>query len=800
MINKEILQSIITKYKKTFFEYWEKGEKFKWKAIKHFHDHWDISAEDFPSMWNKATSKAETLLNAYRFYPRGMIYNFAKKEPETVRIMFVNLFDETRDLVDRVEEFQVISEHLREKYNDGTWDNHYQTINSISTYLWLRYPDKYYIYKYSVCLSAAKELQSDFVPRRGGTGTENLLGCFQMYGVICEQLHQDSDIKYMLESVLTDECYPDPMLKTLTVDLVFFIWRYCVRKRPIGISGYWPVDYKPEFTVDDWSRMLNDKELFDTSCLQVMKRLKDYGGEATCVQLAEKYGESYNFYNRCASALAKRIAEKTGCNVMDRNDESSRWWPILFVGRDADKGERGTWVWKLRDELGEALDKMDLSDIKLYADEANEDGQRNYWWLNAKPRIWSFSDLAVGERQGYTLYNDNGNKRRIFQNFLDAKAGDIVIGYESYPVKQVVALARVVQEQDGQNLYFEKTESLTVPIAYADLKSCPELENMEYFVQPQGSLFKLTKDEYNFIMDVIREENPVKRVQNTIVPYTREKFLSEVYMSSENLDTLISLLKRKKNIILRGAPGVGKTFTAKRLAYVMMESKDDSRIGFVQFHQNYSYEDFVLGYRPKGNGFKLEEGLFYRIVQQANDYPDKDYFFIIDEINRGNMSKIFGELLMAVEKQYRGTEVALSYDGRLFSVPDNLYIIGMMNTADRSLAMIDYALRRRFSFFEMEPGFDSEGFKAYQEKFDNETFDALIDKIKELNRDIRRDDSLGEGFCIGHSYFCGEDECTEQWLQEVVYYDILPTLQEYWFDNKAKVQYWENRLSGVFND
>lgn len=799
MINKEKLQSIIVEYKKFFYERWEKGEKFKWKAIQQFQTYWDINAEDFEAMWNQATRKTYSLLDARSFFPKRMMNAFIEREPETVREMFLHLFDEKKDLEERINNFRLNAEILREKYGNGVWYNHYQTVNSISTYLWLRYPDKYYIYKYSEYQIVAKELQSEFVPKRTG-GIQSMLGGFHMYDEICEQLQEDSQLKYMLERVLTDEYYSDPMFKTLTFDLGFFISRFYSHKEIVLRDEWWPLDYKLEFTVDDWTAMLNDRELFDTNCLKVMKRFKDYGGEATCVQLAEKYGGSYNFYNKCASALAKRIADKTGCNVMDRGGESSRWWPILFIGRDAIKGERGRWVWRLRNELSEALDKMDLSEIKLYEDEADEDVQRNYWWLNANPKIWSFSNLAVGETQSYTLYNDNGNKRRIFQNFLDAKAGDIVIGYESHPVKQIVALAKVVQDQDGENLYFEKTESLTMPISYTDLKNCPELEDMEYFVQPQGSLFKLTKEEYDFIMDIIREGNPVKRVQETIVSYTREKFLSEVYMSSENLDTLISLLKRKKNVILCGAPGVGKTFTAKRLAYAMMGVKDDSRIGFIQFHQNYSYEDFVLGYRPKENGFGLEKGLFYRFVEQAKDHPNKDYFFIIDEINRGNMSKIFGELLMAVEKQYRGTEDALSYDGRSFSVPDNLYIIGMMNTADRSLAMIDYALRRRFSFFEMEPGFDSEGFKAYQEKFANETFDILIDKIKELNRDIRRDDSLGEGFCIGHSYFCGEDECTEQWLQEVVYYDILPTLQEYWFDNKAKVQQWENRLSGVFND
>lgn len=206
----------------------------------------------------------------------------------------------------------------------------------------------------------------------------------------------------------------------------------------------------------------------------------------------------------------------------------------------------------------------------------------------------------------------------------------------------------------------------------------------------------------------------------------------------------------------------------------------------------------MMGYKPVENGFELKYGIFYRFCKKAANQPDKEFFFLIDEINRGNLSKIFGELLMLIEKAYRGTKLTLAYNGLSFSVPENLYIIGMMNTADRSLAMIDYALRRRFSFFEIEPGFDSEGFIRYQNGLHNETLDALISRVKELNREIALDSSLGKGFCIGHSYFCGRDVCTEDWLHAVVDYDILPMLREYWFDDADKLQRWENILQGVF--
>ncbi|MBE6961455.1 MAG: EVE domain-containing protein [Ruminococcaceae bacterium] len=423
-----------------------------------------------------------------------------------------------------------------------------------------------------------------------------------------------------------------------------------------------------------------------------------------------------------------------------------------------------------------------------------------YWWLNATPKHWRFSDIGLGEECAFPLYGSRGHKRRIFRHFLSAKTGDMVICYASSPIRQVVSVARISHAADEENLYFEKAEDLSHPIDYFDLKNCPELAHMEFFIQPKGSLFQLTKAEYNFIMKKIRASNPAPSVNASITPYRKEDFLREVYMDETQFRKLTTLLRRKQNLILQGAPGVGKTFTAKRLAYAMMGEKDDSRIRLIQFHQNYAYEDFIMGYRPNEDTFHLTPGIFYQFCQQAAAHPEKEHFFMIDEINRGNLSKIFGELLMLIEPEYRGTDVTLAYSGKPFCVPKNIYIIGMMNTADRSLAMIDYALRRRFSFFEMTPGFQSQGFRTYQESLGSKTMNALIEKIQILNAEIASDDSLGTGCCIGHSYFCGQEQSTDEWLEQVVDYDILPMLQEYWFDDKPRLLRWDCALHEVFHD
>lgn len=288
----------------------------------------------------------------------------------------------------------------------------------------------------------------------------------------------------------------------------------------------------------------------------------------------------------------------------------------------------------------------------------------------------------------------------------------------------------------------------------------------------------------------------VEEVEKSYSSYTKEDFLNDVFMSEEEYERLRSVLVFKKNIILQGAPGVGKTYAAKRLAYSLIGEKNAERVKMVQFHQSYSYEDFIMGFRPSDIGFELRKGTFYNFCKRAELDAVNDYFFIIDEINRGNLSKIFGELFMLLENDKRGASLQLVYSDEKFSIPDNLYIIGMLNTADRSLAMLDYALRRRFAFFELQPGFDTDGFKTYQSNINNRKLDNLIACVKNLNYAIATDESLGEGFCIGHSYFCNltPESVNDQVISNIVEYELIPLLKEYWFDEPTLVREWSESL------
>ena len=282
---------------------------------------------------------------------------------------------------------------------------------------------------------------------------------------------------------------------------------------------------------------------------------------------------------------------------------------------------------------------------------------------------------------------------------------------------------------------------------------------------------------------------------NNFNKYDKNKFLQEVYITENEYDKLVKLITEKKNIILQGSAGVGKSYAAKRLAYSIIGEKDNERVKMIQFHQSYSYEDFIMGYRPTESGFELKEGVFYKFCKEAEMDENKEnkYFLIIDEINRGNISKIFGELFMLIENDKRKEEYALELvykDDEKFFVPENLYIIGLMNTADRSLAMLDYALRRRFIFIDIEPAFNKPQFKNDLENknIDKDLINKIIEKFIKLNETIKNDKTLGKGYTIGHSYFCNRKNLNKEDYKDIINYEIAPTLREYWFDNEDKAK------------
>lgn len=519
----------------------------------------------------------------------------------------------------------------------------------------------------------------------------------------------------------------------------------------------------------------------------------------------------------------RRLAKELGWELPGRGPTAAAFLEVMAFGeafRDmlsetqfTDWTDIQSFIWEVclaedRDDDDLAPEDTPNNTDAFFTDTAQQ--QRTlpaqYWWFNFNPDVFSVEDrfdiesAVPNEPEIYTAANKDGNKRQKPAYFAAAQRGDLAVAYVTSPIRHVLGLCRITRgmtETGGVGVEFILTKRLPRRLSIEELQQDERLTNCEPVKKRQGSLFRLTAEEYEIILE-LADQQPEAEVDAPVAEsYTTSDALKDLFMTRPHLDRIMAQLRRKKNLILQGAPGTGKTFIAGRLAYLLMEQKDKGRVEMVQFHQSSSYEDFIQGIRPEGTGFSLRDGVFHTFCRRAMLRPGMPHVFIIDEINRGNLSKIFGELMMLIEPDKRGRQFAmrLSYsqdDDEKFFVPENVYLIGTMNTADRSLSLVDYALRRRFAFWEMQPGFEVPQF--------GETLTAkgvaqiLIEEIRQrmgrLNQLIADDRNLGNGYRIGHSFFVPTPGVLPDtaWSDDILTYEILPLIEEYWVDDDKKLK------------
>jgi hypothetical protein len=475
------------------------------------------------------------------------------------------------------------------------------------------------------------------------------------------------------------------------------------------------------------------------------------------------------------------------------------------------------------------------------------------------PRIWVEKTLVAGrpdreageDALGRALWSPQRSKdgRSIYGNMLQVRPGDIVFHLtDNDSISHVSIAAEKADEtftglpdtdwsnQPAYRIALKDCAALSPPLPRdAFLKTEPfagqlkelvdsgarglfynarlELNQGAYLTEATPSLMAILNRAYHAFAGKtlpfmeLDASIPVTALAETEDPtttddYDLEEALEELFFEPEVTREILLLWQAKKNVILQGPPGVGKSFAARRLAYALMGKKDPARVGFVQFHQSYSYEDFVEGFRPTVTGFELKPGKFVQFCRMAEADPKRPYVFIIDEINRGNMSKILGELMLLIEADKRSEDwsLPLASGSAPFYVPANVYILGLMNTADRSLAVVDYALRRRFAFIDVQPALTSRKFRDQMMAagVSSPTIDFIVARIGSLNAEIIGDRAnLGPGFAIGHSFFCDgprDAENERQWYERIIRTEIAPLLREYWFDAPSKADNWTKQL------
>lgn len=824
MFDKSLLKDVLVEYKKDFVQKQWPDEKYKWEAVKWFQNNWDVNASDFADMLTRSLSKTNNLLASAKNFPAAMIQNFAKAAPEEVRGMFIDLFDESKEVFERIESFKMKSATLLEEYGNGA-KQHYQYENSISTYLWLRYPDKYYIYKFSEIKAVVNKLKSNYSFRRGAYA-DNIRNFFKLYNEICADLKQDEELIELLKSQLTESCYPDPELRTLTIDVGFYISR---SHNKTSSEEWRPRDYSPGLSVDDWVRLLQDKEVFYPSSLEIMKRMKDYGGQATCTQLSIKYGEKKNFYNAGSSSLAKRIAEKTGCPVMDNERENFRWWPILYVGKNASDDVDGSFIWKLRDELAEALDRIDLSDVQLYASKPDSSGGDSNTsggddnidkkLITAKNTIlygppgtgktYSAIQYAVAIVEEKPIAKVKAEDyEEVFSRFLEYKDNGIIAFttfHQSFSYEEFIEGIRPVvspeEKADASNeIEYEIHDGIFKAFCDNAGKPVGGKADADLGIGKNPTVWKVSLEAAgdNLTRTECMENNHIRigwdEYGENISDATDfgehggSNVLSAFYNRMQIGDIVLSCYSSKTIDaigVITGEPEWHDEYpqykrvrNVKWLVKGINEDIVDLNGGRTMtlstvYKLSVSVSDVLQMLRS------LKPDLFTKKVKIPNRV------FIIDEINRGNISKIFGELITLIEPSKRigaseQLRAKLPYSGQDFGVPNNVYIIGTMNTADRSIALIDSALRRRFSFVEMQP--DSTTLEGVH--VENINIAKMLDTINKRITVL-----LDREHTIGHSYLLPlRKSATIETLAEIFENSIVPLLQEYFYDDYEKIQ------------
>ena len=821
------IRKVITHYKQHFAEA-DQGERYKWEAIGWYKKHWDIDASDFAAMLEVAFSKTGNLLASGMYYPYKMIIAYAQAEPEEVRSIFKQLHNENLPLAQRYSSFRESCQHYIDKLKQSDPGRekglqHYQDLRAVMVYLTFEYPERYYLFK--------SRMYTTFRDRVGfaeeKTKQKSIVWKVESYSKLCEivldEVKKDADLQSMSKARLNEDCYQDEELHLLAMDIVFYGSAYmeenefATEQQQQSTVEYWPSldEYDPHLGKEDWKRFLLEIEIpMHKGVMSVLKAMMSLGGEATCKRMNELFGGGVTRYMSSAVNLGKRAKKFFELPALiDKTDNVERYFGIPYQGRRVQEDGQTNYSYRIRPELMEALREIDLSSISPYASEEEQSMTdvglntilygppgtgKTYHTVIYAVAIIENRELASVEAEAYTdvlaRYNDDKAQGRIeFTTFHQS------FGYEEFIEGIRPVVSSDDESSDAGDVQYSVQPGIFKRFCERAERPAAVVTN-DYGIGENPSIWKVSLDGTG--------DNPI-----------RSECLTQGHIRigwdeyGENITETTEFSQHGGRVVLNAF------ISRMQVGDIVLSCYSASTIdaigvvtGDYEWHNEYPrlkrlrkvnwiVKDIKENILSLNGGTSMTLASVYRMgnvsltdVYQLIDKhtpavvtqpAQKNYVFIIDEINRGNISKIFGELITLIEESKRvgkpeGMTARLPNSQKPFGVPDNVYIIGTMNTADRSIATIDTALRRRFLFREMLPN--------PQVLVDVMVEDLSISEM--LNRMNQRIAVLYDReHTIGHAYFLKlRDTPTVETLAEIFRNNIIPLLQEYFYEDYEKIR------------
>lgn len=825
---KDALDELIEEYAGVFEDF-RASELYKWRAVKCFKENWDPNAAEFADMLEKAFAESGNLLAGSNYLPSGMLKEFARVNPEETRSALVDtLFDEETDLIERMKQFDILSQHLLDELNEvraakgeEPAKSAYQDVRAMNVYLAFAHPELHYLYKAGMLWSAAERL-----------GIKTSSDKYQRvveYRAMCDRILNRLSAKYPEVIEKSDSLLPeglrgiDPAHHLLVQDIIYYVNAYSVEYSWFPT----PSEYDPEISSAEWQELLEDPTITSGNSLIALKCFQAFSDGATCTEVANKYGRPKNFYLNGIVSLARRVHARTGCSMSPRDEDGKdRFWTLLCIGKNAAKGQADEFVWKLRDELLEAMEEIDLSSVPQYANGEEEEVKQKTQvgsniilygppgtgkTYNVPAMAWLISRGIDATLEDIRRLSDE--ERSEAKAWYDAQLRDRENGqvafttfHQSYGYEEFIEGIRpVIPEEDDSGVEGDLGYTYEDGVFKAFCKRASKpiaIDKTKHFgFNEDPTVWKVSLGGTG--------DNPVRRecLENDHIRIGWDSYGPDV---TDETDFSIN-----------GGKTVLTAFATKmRIGDIVLSCYSATTvdaigvvIGEVEWRDEHDHfkrqrdvkwiakgiafdivEEFGLPTMTLSTVYrlKLDEADVLKIIEQTGGEDlrmtvpnDKPYIFIIDEINRGNISKVFGELITLIEPSKRAGQpgqqsAILPYTKRPFSVPANVTIIGTMNTADRSIALMDTALRRRFRFVEMMP--------------DYEALDGIgevdgVDVSKMVRRINQRIDVLYDReHEIGHAYFMElKDDPTIGKLSAIFEERVIPLLQEYFYDNYEKI-------------